>query len=80
MIIIFKILMHERRVPQRRSQCIKIHYSNYLIATYLITRILIPLVRDVIRNFVLQTKGLEGLTMRQRLGLVLKVKTLEFNL
>lgn len=75
MIIIFKILMHERRVPQRRSQCIKIHYSNYLIATYLIITYPYTTCERCYKELCASNKGLEGLTMRQRLGLVLKVKT-----
>ena len=38
------------------------------------TRILIPFLKNIIKYFVLQTKRLERLSMRQRLGLVLKVK------
>ncbi|EHH00404.1 hypothetical protein HMPREF9441_01641 [Paraprevotella clara YIT 11840] len=36
--------------------------------------ILKPLLENVIRDFVLDTKRLEGFSMKQSLGLVLKVK------
>ena len=48
-------------------------YANFG-SLHFFTRILIPFLKDVIRNFVLQTKRLERLSMRQSLGLVLKVK------
>ena len=41
---------------------------------FLILYILTPFLENVVRNLVLQTKGLEGLAMRQSLRPVLKVK------
>ncbi|RGS52938.1 hypothetical protein DWX87_15355 [Bacteroides uniformis] len=41
---------------------------------YFFTGIPVPFLKDVIRNFVLNTKRLERFSMRQSLGLVLKVK------
>ncbi|MBD9108864.1 MAG: hypothetical protein EGQ74_01395 [Bacteroides nordii] len=42
---------------------------------YFFPDIPVPFLKDVIRNFVLNTKRLERFSMRQSLGLVLKVKT-----
>ncbi|RGS91273.1 hypothetical protein DWX66_18240 [Phocaeicola vulgatus] len=41
---------------------------------YFFPGIPVPFLKDVIRNFVLNTKRLERFSMRQSLGLVLKVK------
>ncbi|HAT99683.1 hypothetical protein GAZ87_21935 [Phocaeicola vulgatus] len=42
---------------------------------YFFPGIPVPFLKDVIRNFVLNTKRLERFSMRQSLGLVLKVKS-----
>ncbi len=48
-----------------------------LNCNYFFPSILEPFLKNVIRNFILNTKRLEGFSMRKSLSLVLKVKTFQ---